>query len=304
MTITSLQDASRAVPVEDAAGALKEFSLNCSQSSTVKLLQADSTMPNVLPDECIDLIVTSPPYNVGKPYNGDPHADMLDYSDYLNFSSYWLANCLHWARPTGRLCVNVAMDKNNGGKHPLSADMTHTAIDVGWKYHSTISWNEGNISRRTAWGSWMSASAPHVINPTETVLVFYKDEWKRASDGRPRESDITADEFKDWVLGQWNFSGARKNTSWGHEAAFPLELPMRCVKLFSFVGDHILDPFAGSGTTLQAAIQTNREVTGIEKEAKWCAATLDRLENKCKLRLQNSSVEEKLQASIVKRWTG
>ena len=279
-----------------------ELSTLCLRKARVYLLEADSTVQQLLPAECVDLIVTSPPYNIGKAYNGNPNADLLAYNDYLDFSRCWLANCLHWAQPTGRLCVNVAMDINSGGKHPLCADITHAAIDVGWQYHTTISWNEGNISRRTAWGSWMSASAPHVINPTETIIVFYKDEWKRASDGRPRENDITREEFKNWTYGSWSFPGANKKASHGHEAAYPIELPKRCIKLFSFVGDHILDPFSGSGTTLQAAFENNRKAIGIEQELKWCRATLERLNKKCQLRLKSLSPEVNLPAAVHDCW--
>lgn len=270
----------------------------------VTLLQADATKRSVLAASSIDMTVTSPPYNVGKPYSGHASDDLLSYTDYASFTRQWLANCYYWTRPTGRLCVNVAMDTNNGGKHPLTADITTIALKVGWKYHATISWYEGNISRRTAWGSWKSASAPHIINPTESVIVLYKDTWKRADDSRPRVNDITGDEFKDWVLGQWAFPGAKVKQSYGHKAAFPLELPTRCIKLFSFVGDHILDPFCGSGTTLQAAYTTHRRVTGIEKEPVWCQATSDRMEQKCKLVLRPSSAAERQHKPITTSWTG
>lgn len=78
------------------------------------------------------------------------------------------------AKDDGRFCLNIPLDKNKGGQQAVCADITHAARGVGWKYHSTIIWNEGNISRRTAWGSWMSASAPYVIAPVEVILVLYK----------------------------------------------------------------------------------------------------------------------------------
>ena len=90
------------------------------------------------------------------------------------------------------------------------------------------------------------AAPPHVIAPVETIIVLYKDEWKRK---RPGENDITGEEFKDWVGGCWSFNGESAKRI-GHEAPFPRELPRRCIKLFSFVGDVVLDPFMGSGTTL------------------------------------------------------
>lgn len=148
-----LHDVPITVPSGEVEFAIAELFPIQPATPTARLLQADTTQPSVLPTECVDLIVTSPPYNVGKSYNGDPNGDLLDYEDYVKFTRRWLKNCYDWARTTGRLCVNVAVDKSNGGRHPLAADVTHAAIDVGWKYHTTIQWNEGNISKRTAWGS-------------------------------------------------------------------------------------------------------------------------------------------------------
>ena len=256
----------------------RRYSQNMLLDKRHTLLRGDATKNGVLPKESIDLIVTSPPYNVGKSYSGDSSDDSIAYSEYLRFTSKWLTNCLHWTRTTGRLCVNVSIDKNKNGKQPLAADITTLALQAGWKYHATILWNEGNISRRTAWGSWMSASAPHIIAPVEVIIVLYKDEWKRQ---RQSSSDITGDEFKNWVLGIWNFNG-ESGKRVGHEAPFPRELPKRCIKLFSFVGDTVLDPFCGSGTTMIEAIENKRIAYGIEIEEKYCQLTIQRIERECR----------------------
>ncbi len=139
-----------------------------------RLISGDSLNKRTISKSSVDLTVTSPPYNVGKEYDGSQESDSIDYKDYLTFTERWLFNCYHWTKSTGRLCVNVSLDKNRNGKQPLSADVTKVAMDVGCKYHATIIWNEGNISRRTAWGSWKSASAPHVIAPVETIVILYK----------------------------------------------------------------------------------------------------------------------------------
>lgn len=248
-----------------------------------RLLRGDATKKRTLAGESIDLTVTSPPYNVGKSYSGDSADDSVDYGEYLRFTEKWLANCLHWTRTTGRLCVNVSIDKNKNGKQPLAAHITTLALKVGWKYHATILWNEGNISRRTAWGSWKSASAPHIIAPVEVIIVLYKDEWKRL---RQADSDITSDEFKNWVLGIWSFNG-ESGKRIGHEAPFPRELPRRCIKLFSFIGDTVLDPFCGSGTTMIEAIENKRIACGIEIEEKYCQLTMQRIERECKAGFMN-----------------
>lgn len=252
-----------------------------------RLIHGDATRRGSIPKQSIDLIVTSPPYNIGKAYSDNEADDLLDYQEYLNFSRRWLANSYHWTKPTGRLCVNVGLDKNKDGKCPMSADITRIAMEVGWKYHATIIWNEGNISRRTAWGSWMSASAPHVIAPVETIIVLYKHQWKRNQRG---ENDIKKQEFMDWVLGMWQFNGENAKRV-GHEAPFPRELPRRCIKLFSFIGNTVLDPFVGSGTTMIEAICNNRHAVGLEKENKYCKLARNRIAKLCGIRLDKTSAQ-------------
>ncbi len=263
-----------------------------------RLQMGDATDPKTLPRESIDLVVTSPPYNLEKPYSQEASSDSLSYESYEAFSKRWLRNCYDWARSTGRLCVNVPMDTNKNGKRPLAADVTAWAMAVGWQYHATILWNEGNISRRTAWGSWKSASAPHVIAPVEVIIVLYKDAWKRL---RPGHSDITAEDFKKWVLGLWSFPGESARRI-GHPAPFPPELAKRCLQLFSFVGDTVLDPFVGSGTTLIEAVKHKRRAVGIELEEPYCDLTRKRLKKECELSLKLSQ-QEKAEKSTGKCWT-
>jgi len=215
-------------------------------------------------ENSINLIVTSPPYNVDIKY--EDYDDAVPYNEYLEFTRKWLAKCCDFAKEDGRLCLNIPLDKFKGGHQSVCADITTVAKDVGWKYHSTIIWNEQNISRRTAWGSWLSASAPFVIAPVEVILVMYKKRWKKLRKGK---SDVTRDEFIEWTNAMWNFSGESKHKV-GHPTPFPIELPKRCIKLFSFVGDVVLDPFLGSGTTLLACLETNRVGIGVEINQKYC----------------------------------
>jgi len=226
---------------------------------------------DAIQDESIDLIVTSPPYDIDVKYQN--YDDNLPYDQYLDFTRTWLSKVRSLTRPDGRLCLNIPLDKNKGGQQSVCADITTIAKEVGWKYHSTIIWNEQNISRRTAWGSWMSASAPYVITPVETILVMYKNRWKKIQKGK---SDITRDEFIQWTNGVWNFSGESK-TKIGHPAPFPIELPKRCIKLFSFQGETVLDPFLGSGTTLIACLQTHRVGIGVEINREYCQLAAERL---------------------------
>jgi len=220
----------------------------------------------------IDLIVTSPPYNVGIDYNSND--DELDYEQYLDFSNKWLYNCYNWSNTQARLCMNIPLDKNKGGHRAVGADLTKIAQKIGWKYKTTIIWNEGNISRRTAWGSWKSASAPVVIAPVELIVVMYKDNWKKTNGSKI--SDITADEFKGWTNGVWIFNGESKKRI-GHPAPFPRELPYRCIKLFSYQNDLVFDPFTGSGTTLLMAQNLNRKAIGVEIDTSYCELAKKRI---------------------------
>ena len=240
----------------------------------VYIINDDVCKPNLFTGEFIDLTVTSPPYNVGIDY--DSNDDTLGYEDYLDFSREWIQNCYQWSKPHARLLLNIPLDKNKGGHRSVGADLTRIAQAVGWEYHATIVWNEGNISRRTAWGSWMSASAPYVIAPVELIVILYKDSWKKQLGSK--ESDISRDEFMAWTNGLWTFNGESKKRV-GHPAPFPRELPYRCIKLFSYVGDVVFDPFLGSGTTLIEAQNNDRFGVGVEIDSGYCELAQKRIMN-------------------------
>jgi len=231
--------------------------------------------PLSLPGGSIDLIVTSPPYNVGMDYAS--HSDCLSYEEYLACSEQWIRNCYRWGRDRGRLCVNVPLDTCKHGKQSIGADITCLAKKAGWKYQTTIVWNKRNRSGRTAWGSWLSASAPCVIAPVEIIIVLYKNEWKKARKGR---SDIDREEFIAWTNGLWTFNGEDPRRI-KHPAPFPRELPGRCIRLFSYVGDSVLDPFAGSGTTLIEAINHQRKAYGLEIDKSYVEIAKERIKREC-----------------------
>lgn len=240
----------------------------------IVLCQGNSLNENLFSEQFIDLIVTSPPYNVGIEYNSNN--DELSYENYLEFSKKWMSNCYKWSNSQARFLLNIPLDKNKGGHRSVGADLTKIAQEVGWLYHSTIIWNEGNISRRTAWGSWLSASAPYVIAPVELIVILYKDEWKKTNG--TKKSDITKEEFMEWTNGLWVFNGESKKRI-GHPAPFPKELPYRAIKLFSYQNDLVFDPFAGSGTTLIVASNTNRRSVGVEIDTEYCELAKNRILN-------------------------
>lgn len=254
----------------------------------VNIICEDILATDKIKESSVDLIITSPPYNVDIKYNS--HDDKISYEDYLEFSQKWLSRCFKWLKDDGRLCLNVPLDINKGGQQSVGADITTIAKKIGFNYHSTIIWNEGNISRRTAWGSWISASAPYVIAPVELIIILYKKQWKKIN---KQHSDITKEEFIQWTNGLWTFNGESKKKV-GHPAPFPVELPRRCIKLFSYVGDLVLDPFVGSGTTLIAAALNNRKSIGIEIDKEYCALAKKRVINEANI------LEKKLNELTIK----
>jgi site-specific DNA-methyltransferase (adenine-specific) len=241
------------------------------ESGQIALLCDDFLTTTAIPAGSIDLIVTSPPYNVSIPYTAV--RDDISYEDYLDFTGRWLKKAYSLMKPDGRMCLNIPLDKNLGGQQSVYADILSLAKACGWRYHATVIWNEQNISRRTAWGSWLSARAPYVIAPVETIAILYRETWKKTEAGA---SDITRDEFIGWTNGVWTFSGEKRGRA-NHPAPFPLELPTRCIKLFTYVGDTVLDPFMGSGTTLLACRNLKRGGIGVEIDAAYCEVAKKRL---------------------------
>jgi len=240
--------------------------------NSIKIYNDDILNIQSIESNSIDLVVTSPPYNVGVEYNS--HNDTMDYDKYLIFTSNWLNKIYRFLKDDGRLCVNIPLNGNKNGQYSICADITTIAKNIGFKYHSTVIWNKHNVSKRTAWGSWLSASAPYVIPPVEVVLIMYKQQWKKISGSRV--SDISKDEFIKWTNGIWDITGESKKRA-GHPAPFPVELPKRCIKLFSFVGDTILDPFVGSGSTLIACFETKRNGIGVDIDKKYCELAKTRI---------------------------
>jgi len=237
----------------------------------ITILNEDFLTTSSIPAGSVDLIVTSPPYNVSIPYTAV--RDDISYADYLDFTGRWLEKAGSLMKPDGRMCLNIPLDKNLGGQQSVYADILALAKARGWRYHATVIWNEQNISRRTAWGSWLSASAPYVIAPVETIVILFREHWKKAEAGT---SDITRDEFISWTNGVWTFSGEKKGRA-NHPAPFPVELPTRCIKLFTYVGDTVLDPFMGSGTTLLACRNLKRRGIGVDIDPAYCEVAKKRL---------------------------
>ena len=206
----------------------------------------------------VGVIVTSPPSNLGKEYGGE-RPDQKTYQDYLTWTAEWIRACHDVLEEGGRLCLNLPLDINvqfhrdgSRGSRKLPVLLDIAAQLEGWEYNTTIIWNEGNVSRRTAWGSYCLATDPWINTAAEAILVLSKGSRKRPAKGRT--SMIGPAEFKAWTLGVWDFPGENPRRV-GHPAPFPEELVRRLLLLYAFREDTVLDPFCGSGTTLVVAKQ-------------------------------------------------
>lgn len=225
-----------------------------------------------IPNDTIDIIVTSPPYNLKINYND--YEDNMDYNDYLKWCEEWISECYRVLKFGGRICINVPMESNLGGKKYIMNDYINILEKIGFIRNSMAIWNKQNLTSRTAWGSWMSPSCPNIINPLEVILIYSKGDRKKK--GKKENIDITRDEFIEYSLGVWTF-GAESAKRIGHPAPFPEELPYRCLKMFSYKNDIVLDPFMGSGTTAVVAKKINRKYIGFELSKEYIHIAEERL---------------------------
>ena len=213
-----------------------------------------------LPDNCVHLMVTSPPYNVGKEYDED--MTLGEYLDFIEDVMREVYRVLVWG---GRACFNVA---NLGRKPyiPLHAYLIQRFERIGFLLRGEIIWDKGEAvsGSSTAWGTWMSAVNPTLRDQHEYIIVLSKGGFKRVK-GPGKEDTITREEFLEYTRSVWRFppESARRV---GHPAPFPEELPYRCIQLYTFKGDVVLDPFAGSGTTCVAAAKTGRHYLCIDSD--------------------------------------
>ncbi len=236
---------------------------------TNRIVHGSSEQMADLPDNCVQLMVTSPPYNVTKTYDDD-----LSLQEYLDLLRRVFAETLRVLSHGGRACINVA---NLGRKPyiPLSDYITHIMIDLGYLMRGEIIWAKGaGAGVSMAWGSWQSAANPVLRDTHEYILVFSKGSFSRVKAGR--QSTITRDQFMEWTKSVWtmNTESARRV---GHPAPFPVELPARLIQLYTFADDVVLDPFLGSGTTALAAKQAGRRYVGYDTSADYVALAERRL---------------------------
>lgn len=210
-----------------------------------------------LPDNSVHLMVTSPPYNVGKEYD-----ENLTLNEYREFLKRVWTEVKRVLVPGGRACINIA---NLGRKPyiPLHAFLIEDMLDLGFLMRGEIIWNKASSgSPSTAWGTWLSAKNPILRDIHEYILVFSKSSFARDRIEN-KKSTISKEEFLEFTKSVWTFS-AEPATKVGHPAPFPVELPYRLIQLYTFEEEVILDPFMGSGQTAIAAIKTHRHYIGYE----------------------------------------
>ena len=215
-----------------------------------------SELMSELPDNCIHLMITSPPYNASKDYD-----DILSLDEHLGLlKRVWQET--HRVMVTGgRVCINIA---NLGRKPyiPLHSYIIEDMQNIGFLMRGEIIWNKASsASSSTAWGSWMSAANPVLRDIHEYILIFSKDSFSRKRE--ERENTICKEDFLEWTKSVWTFPAVSAKKI-GHPAPFPEELPYRLIQLYSFKGDVILDPFAGSGTTCLSALKSERNYIGYD----------------------------------------
>jgi len=218
-----------------------------------------------LPDASVHLAITSPPYNLDKDY--EEHDDAMVYHDYLAWLRRVWTETHRLLVPGGRLCINIGENKRPTIDIPTYSAFIQQLVELKMLYRGTIIWNKNTCFKHCAWGSWNSCSNPHIVPRHEYIIVFSKDRHKR--DGDPANCDLTPEEFMACTRSVWEFGPVQKSRI-GHPAPFPEELPRRLIKFYSYVGDTVLDMFAGSGTVGVVAKRLGRRYVLIDNSAQYC----------------------------------
>ncbi len=225
-----------------------------------------------LPDNCVDLVFTSPPYNFGLDYESSE--DGTDWEGYFEKLFRVFDECIRVLKFGGRIVVNIQplFSSYIPSHHFISNFFTGRRLI--WK--GEILWEKNNYNcKYTAWGSWKSPSNPYLKYTWEFLEIFCKGDMKKT--GNSEDADITADEFKQWVVAKWSIAPERDMEKYGHPAMFPEELAYRVIRLFRFRNDVVLDPFNGVGTTTAVARRLGRRFVGIDVSEEYCSTAERRL---------------------------
>ena len=267
---------------------------------TNKIIQGNCVIEmGKLPESTVDLVVTSPPYNVGIDY--DSHDDRMTMEDYWEFTEQWLTKAYRLLKDDGRIAINIPYEVNvqdRGGRILFMAEFWGIMKKVGFQFYGLVDLNENSPhrSKTTAWGSWMSPSAPYIYNPKECVILGYKKnhikkvkgepQWKgelvdlEQEDGTIKQKMMYQDEdkkeFMSLVYGQWEYFADTKQQT---KATFSMDIPLKAIKILTYRNDIVLDPFTGSGTSLVAAEVSGRRWLGIELSENYVKVAKDRVQH-------------------------
>jgi site-specific DNA-methyltransferase (adenine-specific) len=229
-----------------------------------------------MPDNFIDLTVTSPPYNVdlgNNKYNNSPYDvydDKRQHSEYIVWLRETFTIIYKKTKHGGRCVINIGDGQN--GRIPTHSDIIQLMLGIGWLPMATIIWDKKNCSSRTAWGSFNSPSAPSFPIPFEYIMIFSKGDRKIQYNGN---TDLEKQQFIDWSYGIWQFPGENIGL---HPAAFPIDIPIRCIKMLTWIDAVVYDPFMGSGTTAIASHELKRKWIGSEISSQYCEIARKRIE--------------------------
>ena len=221
-------------------------------------------------DNSVSLMVTSPPYHVGKDYDTDDTFDV-----YLDLLQTVFAETYRVLEPGGRAAVNVA-GLGRRPYLPLSTYVDAIMLDLGFFPRGEIVWQKAEgASGSCAWGSWCSPTNPTLRDVHEKILVYSKGRFStHPSKGKGKTMD--GPEFMEATLSVWKIPPASAKRV-GHPAPFPVELPKRLIELYTFPGDLVLDPFIGSGATAVAAKQAGRHFVGYDNVKEYVALAKRRI---------------------------
>jgi site-specific DNA-methyltransferase (adenine-specific) len=238
-----------------------------------KIIIGDSRWMKEVPNESVHLIITSPPYWQLKDYGNDKQIGFNDtYEEYINNLNLVWNECSRILHKGCRLCINIGDQFARSvyyGRYkviPIRTEIIKFLENAGFDYMGSIIWQKVTTCHTTG-GASVMGSYPYPRNGIikldyEFILIFKKyGESPKVSNEIKEQSKLTQEEWNQYFTGHWNFSGERQDK---HLAMFPEELPRRLIKMFSFVGDTVLDPFLGSGTTSLAAKKLNRNSIGYE----------------------------------------
>lgn len=224
-----------------------------------------------LPDRSVHMMVTSPPYNVGKEYEDD-----LTHDEYLYLIGNVMRETFRALVDGGRALVNVA---NLGRKPyiPLHAYIIQESAKAGFHMRGEVIWNKSaGAGTSTAWGSWMSPANPTLRDTHEYILIFQKPPFgRKPTNGR--EPTISRDEFLEFTKSVWEFA-PQSAKQVGHPAPFPEELPRRAIELYTFSDEVVLDPFMGTGSTALAAVKTGRKFVGYDVSSEYVELANQRID--------------------------